>query len=412
VSRAAQLEGDWSGLVVIFAEASWDERALLDQHFALGLSAYAPVLYVDPPVAWRAGPLRRSLRPPRAMSRAMPVRPVDGPTEKSELQVIGPRLARLTPQLPPATSAPGGPVAAGLVRRSLRRALASLGAPRVQAMVSFVPDAPLGVGGAARRVLVVREGTTVPAEMPLERRRNDPFDLVVVTSPALAERLRDRDPLLLPYGCLEMSPSDGFVGQLSARLDLTLLSAVVERGTSLLMVGPCSRPESMPGLVDLLQNPLVTWVGPRARSAIGPYLREIDVGLVPYADTEANQLTFPTKTLDYLAAGRPVVSTDLASTRWLRASSYGSSTGDRPAAPLDRHEDLVIAAGPEMFSATVARLVGRDRTRSAVARRQAFARTHSWDRRIGVLATALGLPGGSSGHADDDPTTKTQEAVA
>jgi teichuronic acid biosynthesis glycosyltransferase TuaH len=174
--------------------------------------------------------------------------------------------------------------------------------------------------------------------------------------------------------------------------------AVVERDMSLLLVGPCGRPEMVPGLMDLLQHSRVEWVGPRARSAVGQYMREIDVGLVPYADTDENQRAFPTQTLDYLAAGRPVVSTDLASTRWLLTSSNGAGVdpSGRASSVIDDATDLVIAQGAEMFAATAARLIVRGRTREEMVRRHTFARTHSWDRRMQKLAEALGVVAGTS----------------
>ncbi len=47
------------------------------------------------------------------------------------------------------------------------------------------------------------------------------------------------------------------------------------------------------------------------------YLAAMDVGLVPYGATEFNRWSFPMKTLEYLAAGLPVVSTSLPAVRWL-----------------------------------------------------------------------------------------------
>jgi teichuronic acid biosynthesis glycosyltransferase TuaH len=425
VSRSATLAGDWSGLVVVFGETRWDGCSHLDQHYAVGLSVYAPVLYVEPPSVWRPGALRRTLRPPKAMRRGIQAPPVVDAYGNAELCVIGPRLARLTPHLPPASGAAGGALPSTLVRRSLRKALASMGSPAVTAAVSFVPDAPIAAVDAARRAVVVRE---TQAGSPAGRRRRrhvvgiddlarldrDAFDFVITSSPFVAEQLRtqldDRPTLLLPYGIgapalstkapAERAPDvhlphpvAGYVGRLSDRLDLDLLMAVVDRDLSLLLVGPCARPEMVPGLMDLLQHPRVEWVGPRVRSAVGQYMREMDVGLVPYTDTDENQLAFPTQTLDYLAAGRPVVSTDLAATRWLLSSSRGA--GGHPGTPsvIDDAADLVIAHGAEMFAATVSRLVVRGRTRDEMVRRHTFARTHSWDRRMQKLAEGLGVAG-------------------
>ena len=63
MSSLGQLTGDWSDLVVIWADVPWDAHPVLHRRYALGLSAYTPVLYVDPPSAWRGGPVRRAFAP-------------------------------------------------------------------------------------------------------------------------------------------------------------------------------------------------------------------------------------------------------------------------------------------------------------------------------------------------------------
>jgi teichuronic acid biosynthesis glycosyltransferase TuaH len=104
------------------------------------------------------------------------------------------------------------------------------------------------------------------------------------------------------------------------------------------------------------------------------YLRVIDVGLTPYRDSDFNRASFPLKTLEYLAAGRDVVSTPLPATRWLGTDLIG------------------VAAGPAGFAAAVTAALARPRTPEAAQRRQRFAREHSWDRRAKVLADLLGVP--------------------
>ena len=99
----------------------------------------------------------------------------------------------------------------------------------------------------------------------------------------------------------------------------------------------------------------------------------IDVGLTPYADTAFNRASFPLKTLEYLAAGRAVVSTPLPANDWLGT-------------------DLIdIAAGPSRFAARVRRLLAEPATPDLVARRRAFANEHGWDRRARVIAGLAGL---------------------
>ena len=100
----------------------------------------------------------------------------------------------------------------------------------------------------------------------------------------------------------------------------------------------------------------------------------IDVGLVPYGDTEFNKYSFPMKTLEYLAAGRPVVATSLPAIRSLDT-------------------DLVtLADTPSAFAASVAEDAPLARVPELVARRRGFAGEHSWGERAARLSELLAAP--------------------
>ena len=171
------------------------------------------------------------------------------------------------------------------------------------------------------------------------------------------------------------APVVGVVGHLSERIDIALLEAVVAAGMSLLLVGP-ERPALGAGAVPGSdRSPRVRWVGQQPFEALPGYLRHIDVGATPYQDSPFNRASFPLKTLEYLAAGRPVVSTDLPATRWLGT-------------------DLVtVANGPEEFVAAVKRAAAEAHHSDLVAARRTFAAGHSWRSRAGQVAEVLGLPG-------------------
>jgi teichuronic acid biosynthesis glycosyltransferase TuaH len=396
----AGMTGEWPGLVVVYGDTPWDGYSLVDQRLASGLTNHAPVLYVDPPATWQ-GRKRRQGSASRGRGG-------------SELRLVRPGLARLTPQLPPGSPSVRRAVSGSVTGRAVRRALASLGSPAVAASVSFGTRARPAVDPGEIRVLVVRDY----AELPGWRERATAFgdavhvdfdaDLVVATSPALAAELSDFDPLLLPYGCDDRAlagvdrlapapdvlldhPIAGFVGVLSRRVDVALLREVVERDVSLVLVGPCPQPQDVPGLPALMRHPLVGWVGPRAPHALGPYYRAIDVGLVAYRECDLNQLLFPAKTVDFLAAGRPVVSTDLVSSRWLLDRQRAVVDGPPLGPGIDPVDDLVIASDPVAFADAVERLAHERRDAYAVDRRRGFARYHSWDQRMRVLAARLEL---------------------
>jgi teichuronic acid biosynthesis glycosyltransferase TuaH len=163
----------------------------------------------------------------------------------------------------------------------------------------------------------------------------------------------------------------GFVGHINGRIDLRLLEDIADRGRSLLLVGP-KDPAFEPGRFDALRRrPNVRCVGPKPFDALPGYLRMIDVGVVPYGDSPFNRGSFPLKTLEYLAAGRAVVATDLPAIRWLAT-------------------DLVcIAQAPGAFADEVDRLLALPRTPEVLARRQAFAARHSWARRADDVYEAI-----------------------
>jgi glycosyltransferase involved in cell wall biosynthesis len=53
----------------------------------------------------------------------------------------------------------------------------------------------------------------------------------------------------------------------------------------------------------------IHWLGQRPYAALPALVKSFDVCLMPFALNEATQYINPTKTLEYMAAGKPVVST-------------------------------------------------------------------------------------------------------
>ncbi len=102
-------------------------------------------------------------------------------------------------------------------------------------------------------------------------------------------------------------PVLGFYGVIDERLDLALLAAVAAArpGWTIEMVGPVAKLASS----DLPQAQNIHWLGPRAYGDLPACLGAWDVALMPFAINEATRFISPTKTPEYLAAGRPVVST-------------------------------------------------------------------------------------------------------
>jgi glycosyltransferase involved in cell wall biosynthesis len=128
------------------------------------------------------------------------------------------------------------------------------------------------------------------------------------------DRFRGIDAVVPAEDSLQ-APIAGVVGQFNSRTDLSYLEAVQRAGVSLLLVGPrwfvsAAEDEAFDTLTGM---PGVHWVGELPRDRLAPYLRMMDVGLTPYRDSMFNRRSYPLKTVEYLAAGVPVVTTDVAS---------------------------------------------------------------------------------------------------
>jgi glycosyltransferase involved in cell wall biosynthesis len=154
-------------------------------------------------------------------------------------------------------------------------------------------------------------------------------------------------------------PVVGFVGGLSQWVDAELLASLARSRTawSLVLIGPSSI-----DLSSLRGLPNVHLLGPRPYADLPRYLAAMDVALVPFKHEAVAWHADPIKVYEYLAAGLPVVSTDL------------------PA--LHRLGDVVrLANTPSEFLAQVDAAVeeGRDTRRAA---RQAEAARHTWSSRF------------------------------
>jgi glycosyltransferase involved in cell wall biosynthesis len=310
-----------------------------------------------------------------------------------------PGLARLTPRSLPGKTRTGiVHLTDAAVRLQLRLACYRLGGD-VRGVLSVASRPGFGSCRERRRVFWVRddfaEGATL---MALSRRRVErqerrmaaSADVLAAVSPPLVDKWRKlgRDAVLVTNGCDARGlasvdeappPSDldlpgpvlGVVGTIGDRIDFGLLERLAERGHSMLLVG--ARQKSFPPerLAGLLSHPNVAWVGPKPYAELPSYLRVIDVGLVPYQDSAFNRASFPLKTLEYLAAGRAAISTDLPASRWLGT------------------ELISIARDTDDFCSMAEAALAERRTMAVTAARRAFAARHDWTHKAQALLSLL-----------------------
>lgn len=156
-------------------------------------------------------------------------------------------------------------------------------------------------------------------------------------------------------------PRIGYYGVIDERMDLELVRAVATmRPTwSIVLVGPIAKIEH----ADIPSLPNVHWLGPKSYDELPDYLGGWDVAIMPFAHNESTEFISPTKTPEYLAGGRPVVSTSIADV----VKPYGVKALAR------------IADTPRDFVAAIEASLTEDRI-AAQAAADAFLGGISWDR--------------------------------
>lgn len=103
------------------------------------------------------------------------------------------------------------------------------------------------------------------------------------------------------------SPRFGYFGVIDERLDYALIDALAERfpQASIVMAGPLAKVDRS----ELPDRPNIHWLGQQKYEDLPAIVKGFDVCLMPFALNEATQYINPTKTLEYMAAGKPIVST-------------------------------------------------------------------------------------------------------
>ena len=104
-------------------------------------------------------------------------------------------------------------------------------------------------------------------------------------------------------------PRIGFCGVIDERLDIDLLEQCARLSPEwhFVMVGPVVKinPASLPNF------PNIHYLGSKTYRELPQYLAGWDMAMIPFAHNEATRFISPTKTPEYLAAGKPVVSTPI-----------------------------------------------------------------------------------------------------
>jgi UDP-galactopyranose mutase len=153
----------------------------------------------------------------------------------------------------------------------------------------------------------------------------------------------------------------GYFGVLDERLDVPLLDGVASAcpDIEMVLVGPVVKidPATLP------KRPNLHYLGPKLYSELPSIIASWDAAMMPFARNDATRFISPTKTLEYMAAGKPIVSTSIRDV----VRPYGE-------------QGLVrIADDATSFARAIAEALSED-TSARLAAFDAFLAHTSWDR--------------------------------
>ena len=104
-------------------------------------------------------------------------------------------------------------------------------------------------------------------------------------------------------------PRLGFFGVIDERFDTALLAGAARERPDwqFVMLGPVVKIDP----AELPRGPNLHYLGGKSYAELPAYLSGWDAALLPFARNDSTRFISPTKTPEYLAAGRPVVSTSI-----------------------------------------------------------------------------------------------------
>jgi teichuronic acid biosynthesis glycosyltransferase TuaH len=384
---------------VIYGSSVWDGSWQAEHNLAHALAARHQVLYVDPVVS-PLTPFRYGLRAETA-HRCLEV--IDRRTrDRGRLNVFAPLV--IPPIHHPRTKAWSAP----LVRRQVGSAVRRLGLERPVVIAWRLLPMLAGVAGESLRIAVVMDHPSAgaallgrdPAELEAETTALcASADRICTTSHPTHELMAERgwETELVPFGfAADLAPIYdavqpppeyaalprpllGYTGGVDDRLDYELIVALADRfaAGSLVFVGPISPRLTVEARRALESRPNIHLLGLRPRDRLPAYVRHLDLGLLPYADSLWTRHGSPVKLWEYLYAGVPIVATGVAEVRRYGPPLLGYA---------ETHEQALAMAQ----AALVEPSAGREQ-------RRAFALANSWDVRAvqidALVDRALGPAG-------------------
>ncbi|SDY52119.1 glycosyltransferase [Thermoactinomyces sp. DSM 45892] len=236
-------------------------------------------------------------------------------------------------------------------------------------------------------------------------------DAIVCTADHLKEKMRKLVPQqpihLIPNGCeyehfaqvknqprldeipeipAHHGPRIGYIGAWAPWVNKKIIQALSREmpEAQFLIIGPNLRSDEP----DLGDN--VFFLGHKSYETLPFYLRYIDVGIIPFAINRITHSTNPVKVYEYLATGKPVVSTPLPEV--LKMKPY-----------------VLIADQPNQFVKAIRMALVNLKKNSR--KRMSFAKQHRWEKRFEMVNEHILAPRRKEISSNQDGLQKIMQSI-
>jgi glycosyltransferase involved in cell wall biosynthesis len=168
-------------------------------------------------------------------------------------------------------------------------------------------------------------------------------------------------------------PRIGFYGVVDERFDIDLVAKAAEQRPEwhFVILGPVVKIDE----ASLPRRENIHYLGSKSYNELPAYLSGWDIAMIPFARNESTRFISPTKTPEYLAAGRPVISTSIRDV----------------VDPYHKNELVEIADDADAFVAAAERIFKRQDRNFWLQKVDDFLANNSWDKTWAAMLQLMNM---------------------
>lgn len=293
--------------LIVYSHLRWDFVYQRPQHVISRLAAKMPVIFVEEPIHRDGEPHLEIANPAPRLEVVKPVTPSQASGYAPEqISLSEPMIRRLLQErhLSEHVAWLYTPLALPLAKACQPRMVVYDCMDQLSAFLYAPPELVQAERDLLQEAAVVFTGGK---SLYRDKKNHHPNVHCFPSSVDAAHFAKAKDPAIEAEDQRALPrPRLGFFGVIDERFDLRLLDELAQSRPDwqIVMIGPVVKidPATLP------RRPNIHYLGARSYEQLPSYLAGWDVALLPFAMNEATRFISPTKTLEYMAAGKMIVS--------------------------------------------------------------------------------------------------------